>query len=234
MIDFDFQIRKSPRRKTLSICIYPDNRIIVAAPERVSKKEILRFVEEKRGWIHKRIEINLEKARNSPKRRFATGEKLLLLGAEYTLKVEPASHRSGVFLEDANIVVRLPADGPAGLPAEQVRSFLIRWYTGQALTKIKERGRHYAGVMGVSPRSVTIKSLCSRWGSCSNLGRISLAWNIIMAPEPVLDYLLVHEFCHLVHQNHSSQYWKLVASFLPDYAERRKWLREHQNCLRFQ
>ncbi len=233
MIDFDFQIRKSSRRKTLSICIYPDNRIIVAAPERVSKKEIVRFVEEKQDWIHKRIEINLKEAKNSPERRFVTGEKLLLLGTEYTLKVEPASRRSGVYQENSSIVVCLPSDSPTSLPGQEVRGFLVRWYTGQALVKIKERGLHYAGQIGVSPRTLTIKGLRSRWGSCSNRGTVSLAWNIIMAPEPVLDYLIVHEFCHLVHQNHSPEYWKLVASFIPDYAERRKWLKKNGECLHF-
>ena len=63
MIDFDFQIRKSPARKTLSIRIYPDNRVVVAAPQRLSQKEIMRFVEEKTGWIHKTMKSNLEKAK---------------------------------------------------------------------------------------------------------------------------------------------------------------------------
>lgn len=233
MIDFDFQMRRSPRRKTISICIYPDNKIIVAAPQRMSQKEIMRFVEEKTGWIRKRMAINLEKAENRPARCFVAGEKLLFLGSEYTLRVEPAAPKAGVSLENGSIVVRAPSESPAKAPGQAVRSALIRWYSGHALTKIKERGLYYSKQIGVSPRSVTVKALRSRWGSCSNRGAVSLAWNIIMAPEPVLDYLIVHEFCHLIHQNHSPEYWDLVASFIPDHPERRNWLRKHGECLSF-
>ena len=114
-----------------------------------------------------------------------------------------------------------------------MRSALIRWYSNRALAKIEERGRFHAKQIGVSPRSITIKAMRTRWGSCSTRGTISFAWNIIMAPEPVLDYLIVHEFCHLIHHNHSAEYWKLVGSFIPDHVERRKWLRKNGDCLSF-
>ncbi len=231
MIDFDYRIRKSARRKTLSICVYPDNRVVVAAPVRLSKEEIVRFVEKKSDWVRKRLNINREKKNKKP-RQFVTGEKLLLLGREYTLKVQ-AGPPGDVFMENGSIAVPLP---PAASPEEDrinVRNRLATWYVGLALKKIKERLPLFAKEVGASPRRVTIKAMKSRWGSCSSRGSISFAWNIIMAPEPVLDYLVVHELCHLVHHDHSAEYWELVGSVIPDYSEKRKWLRQNGEALNF-
>ncbi|MGC9965885.1 MAG: SprT family zinc-dependent metalloprotease [Syntrophobacteraceae bacterium] len=226
--EFDYQIRKSARRKTISITVHPDNRIVVSAPASCSKKNILLFVEKKSDWIHGAIQANLQRARQNRQRRFETGEKLLFLGREYILRVDRGSPPD-VFLTGGFICVRLASEG-APEPLE-VKNHLLEWYVARALDKVKEKLPHYADWIGVNPHFVTIKSLKSRWGSCSVHGRISLAWNIIMAPEAVLDYLVVHELCHMVHHNHSAHYWDLVASILPDHRQSRKWLRENGGLL---
>ncbi len=232
MIDFEWLIRRSARRKTLSLCVYPDNRVIVAAPEGISNKEIAGFVERKSDWVRKRLEQNREKQGQSPTRELNPGDMLLYLGVEHTLEV--CERRSaGVCCERGKIIVSIHPEIPAGTRAPFVRRLLVTWYANMALKKIKERVTHYIGIIGVTPRAVRIKSLRSRWGSCSTNGGINFAWNIILAPEPVLDYLVVHELCHLVHHNHSAEYWKLVEKFLPEHRERRKWLRENGHCLSF-
>ena len=227
--DFNYQVRKSARRKTVSITVHPDNRVVVAAPAAYPEKKILQFVRKKSDWIKKAIQGNLERVRQSRQRRFESGEKLPFLGREYTLLVEQGTP-SGISLRDGHICVRLPGDG-ARDPAE-VKNRLLDWYVVQALDKVKEKVPYYADLIGAAPCLVTIKSLRSRWGSCSVHGRISIAWNVIMAPEHVLDYLIVHELCHLVHHNHSAQYWELVASIAPDHLKSRKWLRENENALK--
>ena len=113
-----------------------------------------------------------------------------------------------------------------------VKEHLLKWYQTRALAKVNEKVPVYTDQIGVNPRFVAVKSLKSRWGSCSIHGRISLAWNIIMAPERILDYLIVHELCHMVHHNHSAEYWNLVATILPDHRQSRKWLRENGNRLK--
>lgn len=228
---FNYQIRKSARRKTLAITVHPDNRVIVSAPANCSRKDILRFVEGRSNWVRKVIQANLQRVMQNQVRKFETGEKLFYLGSQYLLRVEGGAP-SQVILEDGHICVRLPVEDLSPEPS-WVRKHLLDWYMACALAKIEERLPVYANKIGVTPRFVTVKSMKSRWGSCSILGRISLAWNIIMAPEPVLDYLLVHELCHLLHHNHSPEYWKLVSSVFPDHKERRRWLRENADCLRF-
>ncbi|MGA2403086.1 MAG: SprT family zinc-dependent metalloprotease [Syntrophobacteraceae bacterium] len=211
--------------------VHPDNRVIVAAPATYSQKNILQFVEKKADWIRKAIQANLQRGRQCHEKTFQTGDKLLYLGREYILRVE-RGNAPQVILGDEDICVRLRVEG-AGPEPSAVKEHLLGWYHARALAKVKEKVTLYAGLIGVNPRFVVLKSLKSRWGSCSIHGRISLAWNIIMAPEAVLDYLIVHELCHMVHHNHSAAYWRLVQSVLPDHRERRLWLRQHGERLTF-
>src|SRR5208337_5398436 len=226
MIDFEWQIRRSARRKTLSLCVYPDNRVVVAAPEKLPQRDIMSFVERKSDWVRKRLDLNREKQEKLPMREFNPGESLLYLGAEHTLEVRERRN-VGVSCERGKIIVSIHPEIPARTRAPFIRRQLVTWYANMALKKIHERVVHYMRIIGVTPRAVRIKSLRSRWGSCSVRGQVNFAWNIILAPEPVLDYLVVHELCHLIHLNHSAEYWDLVEKFFPEHRERRKWLREN-------
>jgi hypothetical protein len=228
---FEYQVRKSARRRTLSITVYPDNRVVVSAPANCSRKNILRFVESKTNWVLGVLQANVRKINKNLLRRFETGEELTFLGSKYILRVEDGTP-PGVMLQEGHIRVRLPAPDFESNGSE-VRKHLLDWYMTSAVAKIHERLPIYADKIGVKPGPVAVKSMKSRWGSCSIRGRISFAWNIIMAPEPVLDYLVVHELCHLLHHNHSLEYWKLVSTLVPDHKERRKWLRENGDYLRF-
>lgn len=230
-LDFTYMVRKSARRKTLSITVHPDNRVVVSAPSTCSQKRILQFVEKKSDWVLKILQANLQKTRQRQSRRFETGEKFFYFGREYILRVERGTP-SPVVLEDGHICVRLSTRDDAPEPSA-VKKHLLNWYLAQALFKVKEKVPVYADLIGVRPGRVTIKALKSRWGSCSVNGRISLAWNIVMAPEAVLDYLVVHELCHLAHHDHSAAYWRLVESIIPDHRERRLWLRKHGDRLSF-
>jgi predicted metal-dependent hydrolase len=229
--EFNYQVKKSARKKTLTIVVHPDNRVVVSTPATYPWKNILRFVEKKSDWIRKAIRANLQRDQQDQARRFETGEKLLYLGKEYTLRIE-CGNSSQVILRDEDICVRLPMIAGAAPEPSTVKEHLLKWYQERALAEVKEKVPVYADRIGVNPRFVAIKSLKSRWGSCSIHGRISLAWNIIMAPEQVFDHLIVHELCHMVHHNHSAEYWNLVATILPDHRQSRKWLRENGNLLK--
>ncbi len=226
---FPYSLKTSPRRKTLSITVHPDNRVIVHAPATCARVKINRFIEQKAEWIRKALLTNLQRQREKPVKRFETGEMLLYLGKEYRLRVEGAN-TTEVVLDKGSICVRIAV---RDFPAEpwKIKELLMGWYGARAMDKIGEKTALYAARIGAPPRQVSLKTLKSRWGSCSTTGRISLAWNIIMAPEEVLDYLIVHELCHLVYHDHSAAYWDLVGSILSDHRQRRKWLRENGHRL---
>ena len=95
----------------------------------------------------------------------------------------------------------------------------------QAAEAIKARCRYYAPVMGVSYGTVTIREQKTRWGSCSTKGNLNFNWKLVLMPPEILDYVVVHELAHRIQMNHSAAFWVEVGKILPDYKERRQWLK---------
>ena len=92
---------------------------------------------------------------------------------------------------------------------------------------IEERVAYYARIMGVTYQRISMRNQKTRWGSCSTKGTLSFNWRLMLAPPAILDYVVVHELCHLTHMNHSPAFWQAVGQVCPDYKECHKWLREH-------
>lgn len=100
-------------------------------------------------------------------------------------------------------------------------------YREAARAKLSERTAFFAGRMGVSWNRIFIKETKTRWGSCSQAGNLNFNWKLILMPPEILDYVVVHELAHRKEMNHSPRFWAEVAAVLPDYRERRRWLKEH-------
>ena len=114
---------------------------------------------------------------------------------------------------------------------EYRRSAIEKWYRKEALDVIEEKASEYAACIHVSFQNVHIKDTKSRWGSCSSRGNLNFSWRLMMAPEPVLDYVVIHELCHLKYMDHSEHFWNLVAEFCPSYKQYRKWLKDNGESL---
>lgn len=113
-------------------------------------------------------------------------------------------------------------------PAELKRlEALERRYRSAARSCFEQRCAYYRSITGGAYTSVTIRDQKTRWGSCSSRGTLSFNYRLIFAPPQVLDYVVVHELCHLTHMNHSKEFWNMVGSVMPDYQTQRKWLKEH-------
>ena len=100
-------------------------------------------------------------------------------------------------------------------------------YRKAARLRMEERTACFHKITGGNYTSITIRDQKTRWGSCSSSGTLSFNYRLIFAPPAILDYVVVHELCHLTHMNHSRDFWNMVESVLPDYKERRQWLKEH-------
>lgn len=105
----------------------------------------------------------------------------------------------------------------------------IRILREQAREILTEKTNVYVQQLGVSYNKIRIGNQTTRWGSCSSKGTISYNWKLVLMPEAIMDYVVVHEVCHLKEMNHSSQFWQLVSRVLPDYEQRRAWLKQHGN-----
>lgn len=113
-------------------------------------------------------------------------------------------------------------------PAEARRLDAIKnRYREEARRKMEERVAYYHPLTGGTYTSITIRDQKSRWGSCSSRGTLSFNYRLIFAPPIVLDYVVVHELCHLTYMDHSKNFWNKVASVMPDYKEHRQWLKDH-------
>jgi predicted metal-dependent hydrolase len=108
-----------------------------------------------------------------------------------------------------------------------IKYALTSWFRRRAELKLREKIMRYSPIVGVQTNGYKVKEFQSRWGSCTSSGRVDLNWKIIMAPNRVVDYVVVHELCHLKQHDHSPQFWKLVESIMPDYLESKEWLRVH-------
>ena len=117
----------------------------------------------------------------------------------------------------------------AEAPSQELTAQDIKLLTTKAKRIIPQRVRYYANIMGVTYGRITIRMQKSRWGSCSSKGNLNFNCLLMRTPDEIIDYVVVHELCHLKEMNHSPRFWAEVEKIFPDYKERRKWLKDHGN-----
>ena len=207
------------RRKTIALIVEQDGRLVVRAPLRASLRRILEVVEQKSGWI--KVKQKQAKAAN-PARQFVNGESFWYLGKTYKLEIvrkaaSPLQLDGRFYLAQA----RQP----------KAAAVFTGWYKEQARQVIPERVRWYAEKIGFTYQQVKITSARRRWGSCSPRGTLCFTWRLVMAPLPVIDYVVAHELAHLLEKSHSRRFWAQVQTILPDYKACRDWLKVNGSML---
>ncbi len=209
------------RRRTLSLEITPAAELVVRAPLRATDSWIMKLVEEKRGWIEKKI----AEAKNRPtpgERRFVSGDAFLFLGRSYPLAVLEGSN-AGISLGDRLYI------GEERLP--ECHGLLKAWYTQKAAEILPARVAGVAAILDYVPKKIRISDTRRRWASCSSTGTLSFCWRLILAPPEVIDYVIIHELVHLRQPDHSDRFWEKVKKAMPDYERHRHWLRENERML---
>ncbi|MFH1227405.1 MAG: SprT family zinc-dependent metalloprotease [Planctomycetota bacterium] len=213
------------RRRTITLQVCRDAALVVRAPFNTGDDYIRRLVEQKRAWISgKQALINRQRQSIKPK-AFTDGEEFLYLGGAYKLYLTD-DRKPPLSLMDA---FYLSKDCRPG-----ARQLFLEWYKKQAKNKVTERVNLYSTQAGLKPNKIKITNAQKRWGSCSRDGNLSFSWRLIMAPLPVIDYVVAHEVAHLEHHNHSRRFWNKVAVLSPHYKQHRKWLRANDHLLSLQ
>jgi hypothetical protein len=204
------------RRRSLSLIVERDGSLTVRAPQHLSQAEIDRFVQAKSDWIRRK---QLQAARQAPVvHRYQDGETFLYLGVAYPLWLVSGG-KSGLVFDRGFALER-------SLQPEGERLFTA-WYRRQARRHLEERVAYFAGKFDFDPGKLRISSARTRWGSCSRKGTLSFTWRLVMASPDVVDYVVVHELCHLRHPNHSKAFWSHVERILPGYKTQRAWLKHN-------
>ena len=216
--DIQYTLTRS-KRKTASIYVERDGQVSVLVPKRLSNSQIEELLEAKRKWIYKNLaewhDLNTARVR----REYVNGEGFLYLGRTYRLRVveeqnKPLTLKDGYFCLRSDVAARNAADAA-------FRAF----YRDKGQRKIGERVAHYEGRMGVQSKGVRIIDLRNRWASCTTEGSLNFHWKCMMSPTTILDYIVVHELAHLVFANHTKAFWHEVDKVMPNYQQRKEWLR---------
>ncbi len=217
-------IRSKKRRKTISLHIKEDGKLILYVPYHTPKEEIEGFLKEKESWVIKKISER-ERSIKEREKAFIPGEKFLYLGEWYPLEIGETDSKGlplklsfGKFILDKDHL-------------EGARDLFIRWYKREAKEKMEGRVHYFSNRLQLFPKGLKITSAKYRWGSCSRDSRLSLCWRIIMAPLNVMDYVLIHELVHIKEKNHSKKFWTTLETILPDYRKHRLWLKENGHRL---
>jgi len=209
------------KRKTIQLKIIALDRIAIAAPSKTTQYEIEQTLHLKAKWITKHMLRYQELARNPLNNSLEHGSQLLLMGVPHELIFEHAANNApSIQLEPKVIRLRL-----INYEEALIRSLLKTWYKEQASRLLSHLTAEWSQKLGVKPKRIFIKDQKTRWGSCSSLSNINYNWRIIMAPAEVINYLIVHELCHLKVPNHSSDFWQMVGMYIPNFKACRNWLK---------
>lgn len=223
-IEYDLEYSQN---KDISIVIEWQNGVKVTAPFDIDEQKLNSALHMKAPWILNKWNAFNEIADKPAPKEFVSGEKFTYIGRNYRLKVRKTDGINQVRLSfnQGRYISEVPSYYSADDKNEELYQAFKKWYIEHGDKKITDRLAIYTTKMNVAPTKVILKEQKMRWGSCTTNGTIYLNWHIIMAPISIIDYLLVHELAHLKHPNHSKDFWGLIRTILPDYQQRKEWLR---------
>lgn len=214
---FQYAIRVSPRRRDVCVQVYADGRLRVLAPLAMPLREVRAFVLERAQWIRAKQEYFATKRQHAI--QICDGAKLPCAGEQLRLSIHARKGRPHAIRQAKTLSYTGPIDA--------ARDTVLAWYRKEAAEIIEQRMEHYAPMVGKAPSRIVIRDQRTRWGSCSARGTISINWRLLLAPYEVMDYVVIHELCHLLQRNHSPRFWREVERVLPGYERHTRWLREH-------
>jgi predicted metal-dependent hydrolase len=210
------------RRKTIGLQITNDACLIVRAPLFASADHIQRLIDQKASWIRSKQEYFKQRQSRAVVRKFLPGEEFLFLGRPYPLQAKDDLPKAVVLEDTLNISTVVLANA---------RDHIECWYKSRALEHITSRVRYFAQVTGLKYKTIRINNASTRWGSCGYQDTLNFTWRLIMAPERVVDYVVIHELMHLKQKNHSRRFWAEVAAMMPDYKQDERWLKHNGHLL---
>ena len=201
-------------RKSLALVITKEGKLEARAPRSMPTETIEAFILKKQKWIEEKIEQI--KSRKAAPKTYTEGDSFLYLGQSYELAFSDETLLPLVLKDKFYIASRYQ---------HRVKYVMAYWYRLEAYKLLLTRVQHYSALTGIFPKEVKLSNASHRWGSCSFKGNINLCWRLIMAPLKIIDYVVVHELVHLKQHDHSKLFWAKLEQIMPDYKERRKWLK---------
>ena len=218
----EYTLIQSTRRNVLFQAL-PEAGLRVYAPKYLGLRDVDDMVRERAEELVEMLRgVEASLAENRQAHPVADGSWIPIEGKRCVLRLHSGMRRSGRLVGDEyHLTLPEPDSDP------EVRAAIRSTLSALALKRIRERLDHYIPRIGRSPGRVAIRDQKSRWGSCSQKGNLNFNWKLIMAPPQALDYVVIHELCHLYEFNHSPRFWALVSAQMPEYEVWKKWLKTH-------
>ena len=219
-VTIPYSIIKSNRRKTSQITVDKDS-VVVRTPSSKTTSEIKKIVDGKKKWIFRK-QLEFQK-QNSVilKPTYIAGSKLPYLGKNLTLKILKNKKTESVRLKNNTIIVSLKSKRSS---KTQVKKIYQKWLMAKSRKLFETRISKISKKLKLKPRKIIIKNLKDRWGSATSDSTINLNMNLIKAPSSVIDYVILHELCHLKIKGHSYKFWQMVKRYMPNYEDQKRWL----------
>ncbi len=211
------RVRESARAKTARIIVGPRRPLEVIVPRGIKDGEVDDFLETKRGWVERKVAKAREIAARPAQLGLGRPGSVWLAGEEFPWTSE--RQRAIATLREGRLYV---AGSETSAPGA-----VERWYRREARRRIEDVLLREATRLGLEYHSVGIRNPRTRWGSCSRKGNLSFSWRLAVAPPEILEYVVVHELCHLREPSHQKPFWRLLGTVRPGWPEQARWLREH-------
>jgi predicted metal-dependent hydrolase len=222
--DIQYQLLPGSARRTTDIVIERDGVITVRPPLGMNPEEVDETVFSRRMWIYRNLAEWRDLNATHVTREWVNGESFLYLGSRYRLQLVqeqdvPLKLKDGRFCLLRSVV---ETGGSAA-----AHDAFVTFYQNKGMARLQKRVAYFSAKVGVQAGTSQIKELGYRWASCLKSGDLHFHWKCLMAPLTIIDYIIVHELCHLHHRDHSDAFWNEVDKILPDYRDRKEWLRVH-------
>ncbi|PKH85413.1 M48 family metallopeptidase [Colwellia sp. Bg11-28] len=246
----EYKLIRSKRRKTLALQV-KHGQVTVRAPHYVTSAFIDTFIQEKSAWLRSKL---AEQQKTPDYCDFSQGSNLLYLGEKVILniciakksevyfshlviaEIEPKNYQE-ITTKQLNVAISEKIHSRLINPlaiSKQIKKQLEVYFKQQAEQLFSERLERISKQISLCPTAINIRQYRARWGSCNNRGEVNFNYLLMMTPLTVIDYVIVHELCHLEHLNHSKEFWHLVEKFCPNYDIAKKWLNTYQSQLQWQ
>nr|WP_314462130.1 SprT family zinc-dependent metalloprotease [uncultured Clostridium sp.] len=226
-----YRIVKS-NRKTMALQISKTGEVIVrlplSAPYRFGHELILK----NSSWVYEAVQKVKIRSVRQQQLSWTDGSDLLLFGEKRTLRILPDFKRTGILVKESTGDLTLTGSiNPEDLTESEntVRTVIKRWYRQRARQYLEEKTAVWSKIMNTDYGRIAIRDQATRWGSCSGKGNLNFNWRLVLLPEDLADYVVVHELAHRFFMNHSKAFWLIVEKEIPDYRSRRKKLREYES-----
>lgn len=217
-------IRKSQRAKRLRLVVRPGGAELVI-PESMSEAKAMEFLKGNRQWLEQKFREMAAREIVQPQPQcHEKQETLLFQGQEVPLTIQPAVGRKIRVEFNQGFIISVP-DIPGTDSASLARTGLLSWAKIWLQAEVWDMVNTHGPRHGLLPREIRIKKMTTRWGSCGPRNDININVLLAFTPPAVLEYVVVHEICHIRHRNHSASFWNLVGNHLPEYSKQRLWLK---------